>query len=181
MGDSLKLAARLMLCALAAALMLAIVNALTAGRIAENNREKMNAARREVIGDYEFADAGADISDAEYITGVYRALEGAACAGYVYELESRGYGGTIYLCVGVSAEGQVTGVSVSAHSETKGLGTDAGARFTGSFAGSPAMAGAAMDVDAMTGATVSSNAVKNAVDEALSHYEANFSAGEADR
>ena len=72
-------------------------------------------------------------------------------------------------------------MSVSAHSETKGLGTDAGARFTGSFAGSPAMAGAAMDVDAMTGATVSSNAVKNAVDEALSHYEANFSAGEADR
>lgn len=181
MGDTLKLAVRLMLCALAAALMLAIVNALTAGRIAENNREKMNAARSEIIGDYEFADAGADISSAEYITGVYLAMDGETCAGCVYELESRGYGGAIYLCVGVSAEGEVTGVSVSAHSETKGLGTDAGTRFIDSFAGIPGMAGAAMDVDAMTGATISSNAVKRAVDEALSHYEANFSAGEADR
>lgn len=179
MGDTMKLAVRLMLCALAAALMLAIVNALTAGRIAENNREKMNAARSEVIGDYEFADAGADIADAEYITGVYLALDGDACAGYVYELESRGYGGAIYLCVGVSAEGEVVGVSVSAHSETKGLGADAGARFLGSFAGLPGKADAAEDVETMTGATISSDAVKRAVDEALSHYEANFSAGEA--
>lgn len=181
MGDTLKLAARLMLCALAAALMLAIVNALTAGRIAENNRKKMNAARSEVIGDYEFVDVDADITGAEYITGVYRALDGEKCAGYVYELESRGYGGAVYLCVGVSAEGTVTGVNVSAHSETKGLGADAGARFTGSFAGLTATAGAADEVDAMTGATISSDAVKKAVGEALSHYEANFSAGEAYR
>lgn len=176
MADNMKLAVRLMVCALAAALMLAIVNALTAGRIAENNREKMNAARSQVIGDYEFTDTGADISGAEYITGVYMAMDGGMCAGYVYELESRGYGGAIYLCVGVSAEGEVCGVSVSAHSETKGLGTDAGARFVADFVGLPGRAGVADDVEAMTGATVSSAAVKNAVDEALSHYETNFGA-----
>lgn len=179
MGDTLKLAVRLALCALAAAIMLAAVNALTAERIAENNRNKMNAARSEVIGDYDFADAGADISGAKYITGVYLAMDGDRSAGYVYEMESRGYGGVICLCVGVSAEGEVAGVSVSAHSETKGLGTEAGEEFIGGFAGLPGVSGAAYGVDAMTGATISSDAVKNAVDEALSHYEANFSEGEA--
>lgn len=179
MRDTLNLAARLMAFALVAALLLAVVNAFTAGRIEENTREKINAARREVIGDYEFADAGADISGMKYVTGVYLALDGDACAGYVYELESRGYGGTVYLCAGVSPEGTVTGVKVSAHVETKGLGSEAEKKFIGSFTGLGAAAGNAAGVDAMSGATVSSNAVKNAVDEALGHFEANYAGGEA--
>ena len=179
MRETSRLAVRLMVFALAAALLLALVNAFTASCIEENTREKINAARREVIGDYEFVDAGADIGDLEYVTGVYMAMDGDACAGYVYELESKGYGGTVYLCAGVSPDGIVTGVKVSAHSETKGLGSDAEKKFMDGFIGMEAAAGSGMDVDAMSGATVSSNAVKNAVDEALTHFESNYAGGEA--
>ena len=179
MRETANLAVRLMIFALAAALLLAVVNAFTAGRIAENTREKINAARRDVIGDFEFADAGADIAELAYVTGVYMAMDGDTCAGYVYEMESKGYGGTIYLCAGVSPEGCVTGVKVSAHAETKGLGTDAGDRFIGKFEGIEAKEGNATGVDGISGATVSSNAVRNAVDEALQHFEANYAGGEA--
>ena len=179
MRETAKLAVRLMVFALVAALLLAVVNALTAEKIAFNTQEKINAARKEVIGDYEFADAGADISGMKYVTGIYAAMDGDICVGYVYEMESRGYGGTVYLCAGVSPDGLVTGVKVSAHSETKGLGTDAGDRFLGRFTDMEAHAGSSMGVDAMSGATVSSNAVRNAVDEALTHFEANYAGGEA--
>lgn len=181
MRETGKLALRLMVFALAAALLLAVVNAFTAERIEMNTRDKINAARKDVIGDYEFADTGADVSALTYVKGVFAAMDGEECAGYVYEMESRGYGGTIYLCAGVSPEGYVTGVRVSAHAETKGIGTDAGDRFLGKFTDMEAAGGNAAAVDAMSGATVSSNAVKKAVDEALMHFEANYAGGEAVR
>ena len=174
MRDILKPAVRLMIFATVAALLLAVVNAFTAGRIEINTREKINAARCEVIGDYSFEEADADISGAKYITGVYRAMDGEECAGYVYELESRGYGGTIYICLGIDTDGCITGVKVSSHVETKGLGTDAEYKFMAGFVGLDASAGSAMQVDGISGATISSNAVKNAVDEADEHYDTYF-------
>lgn len=179
MRDTFALAARLMVFALVAALLLALVNSVTADRIEENTRAKVTAARQEVIGDYAFEDAGADLTGASYITGVYRAVYGAECYGYVYELESRGYGGTIYLCVGVDMNGLVTGVKVSNHVETKGLGTDAETRFMAAFTGIEAKEGKALKVDAMSGATVSSDAVRKAVNEAVTHFENNYKEGEA--
>ena len=77
MRDTFALAARLMVFALVAALLLALVNSVTADRIEENTRAKVTAARQEVIGDYAFEDAGADLTGASYITGVYRAVYGA--------------------------------------------------------------------------------------------------------
>lgn len=180
MSDTVKLAVRLMGFALVAALLLAVVNAFTAGQIEKNTREKINEARREVIGEYEFEEADADVSGSEYITGVYRAVEGEECVGYVYELESRGYGGTIYLCLGVDMNGNVTGVKVSSHVETKGLGTESEKKFMAGFVGMEASEGSALQADAISGATISSNAVKNAVDEALTHFENNFMGEEAE-
>ena len=174
MYDTVKLAVRLMGFALVAALLLAVVNAFTAGQIEQNTRKKINAARQEVIGDYAFEEAQADISEAKFITGVYRALDGEECVGYVYELESRGYGGTVYLCLGVDMNGSVTGVKVSSHVETKGLGTDSEKKFMAGFDGMEAVEGAALQVDGISGATVSSNAVKNAVDEAVTHFANNY-------
>lgn len=179
MRDTFALAARLMVFALVAALLLALVNSVTADRIEENTRAKVTAARQEVIGDYAFENAEADLTGASYITGVYRAVYGDECKGYVYELESRGYGGTIYLCVGVDTDGKVTGVKVSNHVETKGLGTDAEKKFMGAFNGLDAVHGRALRVDAMSGATISSDAVKKAVDEAITHFENNYKEGEA--
>ena len=71
------------------------------------------------------------------------------------------------LSVGIR-DGAVSGVSVASHAETKGLGTADEAPFLQSFVGLT-QADAAQGVDAMSGATVSSNAVRGAVSQALAH------------
>jgi electron transport complex protein RnfG len=181
MRETMKLAVRLMIFALVAALLLAVVNELTEDRIAQNTADKINAARKAVIGDYAFEDAGADIAEATYIKGVYTACSGDALVGYVYEMEASGYGGTIYLSAGILTDGTVSGVKVSSHAETKGLGTDAETEFLASFERLNAGVESAADVDAMTGATVSSNAVIRAVNEAMEHFAANYGGEGASR
>ena len=80
--------------------------------------------------------------------------------------------------VGVDSEGAVTGVQVTAHSDTSGLGTKAhAASYLEQYVGVTELAGAdyiSADpaVSAVTGATVSSNAMYQAVCAALQQYQA---------
>ena len=173
MRETAKLAVALMAFALVAALLLAVVNEFTEDKIAQNTADKVNSARRAVIGDCAFEDAGADLTGYTYIKGVYCATRDNVLEGYVYELESRGYGGTVYISAGISASGELTGVMVSSHSETKGLGGADEDGFMRQFVGLTTD-DEALAVDAMSGATISSNAVKNAVAEALAHYADNY-------
>ena len=154
------------------AVLLSVVNGMTKDKIEINTRRKIDASRREALWDYAFEDRG--VTPEDCITGVYRALDGDRTAGYVYEMESKGYGGVVYLCVGIDASGQVAAVRVSGHSETKGLGTPEGEAFLSAFAGLSAREGAAQEVEAITGATVSSTAVRRAVDQALTHYATHY-------
>ena len=170
MRETIHLAVRLMLFALVAAILLAVVNAVTAEPIARNDQAKVNAARAQVLGDYTFTELEGDLSEYSEILGVYRATEGEQTVGYVYELKSKGYGGQISLSVGIR-DGAISGVRISTHSETKGLGTSAEAPFLEQFTGLPASEESALGVDAMSGATVSSNAVKTAVAQACRHAE----------
>lgn len=174
MRETMKLAVRLMIFALAAALLLAVVNELTEDKIIQNTQNKINAARQSVIGDYTFEDTGADLSHAECIKGVYAAMKGDRVKGYVYEMETKGYGGTIYLSVGIVSKGTISGVTVSSHSETKGLGSKDEQYFMKDFIGLDVSSGGTGSIDAMSGATISSNAVKKAVNEAMIHFEAHY-------
>ncbi len=92
-----------------------------------------------------------------------------------------GYGGDIKVAVGISYEtNQITGFSVLSNSETAGLGakcTEDG--FTAQFAGKSATkleyvkgGGASGDtqIDAISGATITTNAVTEAVNAALAFY-----------
>ena len=168
MRETVKLGVRLMLFALVAGLLLAVVNAITEEPIARNERLKTDGARIAVIGDYDFEAVETDLTGYDAIQSVYAALdESGQTAGYVYELSSRGYGGDITLSVGIK-DGAVNAVSIAGHTETKGLGTADETPFLESFAGLT-QADEALDVDAMSGATVSSDAVRNAVAQALSH------------
>lgn len=174
MNDILKLAVRLMAFALVAALLLACVNELTKDKIDENTRNKINAARMAVIGEYSFAEEECDLSGCSYIKAVNRAIDSGRLRGYVFDLETKGYGGIIYLSLGLSSKGEITGIKVSSHSETKGLGTDAEKEFLDKFLSVDA-GDDAMEIDAMSGATVSSNAIRKAVNEALRFFSENYS------
>lgn len=108
---------------------------------------------------------------------VYEAVDqGGAFCGYVVEsVSSQGYGGNIVLYVGIAADGTVNGVAVLDISETVGLGMEAPKVLTPQFAGrkveqfSYTKTGSLADseVDAISGATITTKAVVNAVNGAL--------------
>lgn len=108
---------------------------------------------------------------------VYRAYKnGSEAIGYVIQTtSSQGYGGDIVLYVGVTEEGKLNDVSILSISETPGLGMQAGKvlipqlhdkqvdQFTYTKTGSTAD----NELDAISGATITTKAVTNAVNGAL--------------
>ncbi|MDI3280941.1 MAG: RnfABCDGE type electron transport complex subunit G [Bacillota bacterium] len=104
---------------------------------------------------------------------LYRGLDGEGRpVGLAIEVEGKGFGGPIRLLVGVDPETRrLTGLQVLAHQETPGLGAriqeeEWRAQFKGKAAGDPFVV--KQDVQAITGATISSRAVAVAVKEAVS-------------
>lgn len=99
----------------------------------------------------------------ENITAVYK-----GDTGYVVETLTDGYAGGIRLLVGVDNEGTVTGVVVRALTETFGLGHEAltDTAFLSQFLGTAGEAAVGEDVDALTGATVTSKAIAKGVNSA---------------
>lgn len=96
--------------------------------------------------------------------------------GYVIETTStQGYGGSIVLYVGVAVDGTVGGVSILDISETPGLGMEAPNVLTPQFAGknvemftyTKTGSHADSEVDAISGATITTKAVVSAVNGAL--------------
>ncbi len=108
---------------------------------------------------------------------VYRAMAAdGSTLGYVIEsISKRGYGGRIVLYVGVALDGTLRDVSILDISETPGLGLRAGEvlvpqfhdRRVESFAYTKTGAEADNEIDAITGATVTTKAFTNAVNGAL--------------
>lgn len=88
--------------------------------------------------------------------------------GYVLEVETDGYVGPMTLWVGVTNDGTISGVTVRDHGETFGLGRGAqtNATFLMQFLGTAGEAAVGEDIDALTGATVTSKAVTRAVNSA---------------
>ncbi len=87
--------------------------------------------------------------------------------GYAYVGEGPGYGGAVRVLVGVDgSNGQILGISIVSHSETPGLGSrieeeSFRRQFVGKTLDDPIALGT--DIDVLTGATVSSQAVVDAV------------------
>lgn len=113
-----------------------------------------------------------------YIDSAAVALDASgANVGYVVSSTSKdGYGGEVKISVGIDSEGTVTGIAFLSLSETPGLGMNAqNDSFKGQFAGKNAekltvtKSGSAgeEEIQAMSGATVTSEAVTNAVNAAI--------------
>ncbi len=112
---------------------------------------------------------------------VYRALsQDGSLMGYVLKVTTKeGYGGNIELMVGITMEGSISGISILSISETPGLGMQAGDVLVPQFAGRTAEAfvytktGAAAEneIDAISGATITTRAVTNAVNAGLFYFE----------
>ena len=102
------------------------------------------------------------------------------CLGYVLTMTSHeGYGGDITFTMGVQNDGTLNGISLLSISETAGLGMKAGTVLVPQFAGKQVSqftytkTGSTMDsqIDAISGATITTNAVTTAVNAGLYIFE----------
>ena len=92
-----------------------------------------------------------------------------ADSGFVIETATQGYADEIIVLVGVSKEGSVTGLVVREMHETPGLGFNALTdwKFLSQFLRTEGDAEVGKDVDAITGATVTSKAITRCVNSAV--------------
>lgn len=136
----------------------------TAEKNVEIARNKMMSAL--LPGSTSFAPEEFDADGNTAIKSVYKAENG-----YVIESIAYGYNGDITLMVGVGNEGKVTGLVVENMQETRGLGADAltNVPFLAQFLLTGGDAEVGSNIDALTGATVSSKAVTKAVNSAVAY------------
>jgi len=170
----LRLALTLLAITAVVAAALAGVNSVTKPIIDRITAEKTQLAIQTVLpgGGEEMAGLPAmDFEDAELISRVYRGENG-----YAIEVTPGGFDNTITMMVGVDTEGKVLGISIISHTETAGLGavaaatTPAGDDFRGQFVGKSGSVAVSKDdgeLDAITGATITSRAVCRGVNAAL--------------
>lgn len=158
MNESIKMVLVLVAVSIVSAIALTIVYEFTYPIILENKLGELKSSLESVIPNADlFEEIDMDYLNT-HITKSYKALESNQIVGYAFLLETPGYQGNIKLLVGTD-KNEILNVVILEHTETPGLGsriTDE--QFTGQFKGSE-------EFDAITGATVSSNAVINAVNE----------------
>ncbi|MBQ8551686.1 MAG: RnfABCDGE type electron transport complex subunit G [Clostridia bacterium] len=154
------------------ALMLSGVNALTADKIAENERAEKAAAIAEIFpGDVESTLYEVELGGIEELYVVSKADTNI---GYAAQVNPLGFGGEMTVMVGVNADGTLAGVKLISHSETPGLGNRVGepeylAQYIGK--GAESLNGG---IDVITGSTISSEAILDGVNSALAAYSTVF-------
>ena len=186
----IDLTVKLFVTCLVVAGLLGGVNAITKDKIAAINWENTVAAMQAVAADpenttynetpLENTEAMTAAADAAGGTlgAIYEAQVNGEAAGYAVTVSASGSQGTIEMMVGVDAAGAVTGVSVVSHSETAGIGTKvigneptaSGVGVLDQFVGKSAADGTlavGSNVDAITGATVSTRGITTGVNAAL--------------
>ncbi len=97
--------------------------------------------------------------------------------GAAFTSRAEGYGGSITVMIGVDANDDIHAIHILNHQETPGLGANiANPEFTGQFSGQDAADGKTAlrreggNIEAVTAATVSSEAVTEAVNKGLNRY-----------
>lgn len=114
-------------------------------------------------GSSEFTEEPCDSEDPNIRTA-YKSANG-----YVVHVVTAGYAGDISMLVGVSNEGTVTGLVIRDMEETWGLGREALTdwEFLVQFLNTSGDAQVGVDIDALTGATVTSKAVTRGINSAV--------------
>lgn len=177
-GVIIKTTAILTVICAVSALLLAVTNAITETRIAESAKKAENEAMSRVIDAENYNKQSVDYEGKSYDYYVAEDASGNF-AGYIFTISQHGYGGDVKVMTGIGTDGAIAAIEVlDASSETPGLGQKATESsfwklFSGKSGQLTASKSASGDgqIQAMTGATVTSKAVVGAVNMALMLYE----------
>lgn len=176
---------------LVSGLLLGVVNDITAGPIAKQQAAAKEAAYKEVFADadtFETVSEGEDADleayldengfKAQDIDEVMLAKDSSGAEiGYAFTVTTKeGYGGDIQFAMGIQDDGTLNGISILSIGETAGLGMRATTdEFKNQFKGrnvekfTYTKTGATADdeIDALSGATITTNAMTNGVNAGL--------------
>lgn len=189
MKEMIKNAGILLAITVIAGFILGAVYQITKGPIAEAEAAAAMEAYKEVFADAsDFTEIEVD-TDA-LVTGgisgsdINKVLEAkgadGSVLGYVFVITNHeGYAGDIQFTMGVSNDGTTNGISILAISETPGLGMEAENVLKPQFAGKNAAqftytkTGAVSEdqIDAISGATITTEAVTNGVNAGLYYFQ----------
>ena len=158
----LKFILTLTMVCMVAGLILAGVYSLTSPLIAAQKAKESNQALSQVV-------PGADTYKEKTFSkgNYYECYKGSKLIGYAVFAQRPGYAGAIKLLVGIDKKGIITGLEVLAQSETPGLGARAtevkqGEKepwFLSQFRGKKASLLKLNDIETITGATITSEAI----------------------
>ncbi len=180
----MKLTVTLFVTCVIVAGLLGYVNSITAGPIAETNWQNTVAAMKAVVADPDNTEFSEAMENSDAMTAaasgagatldsVYEYQVGGEFGGYAIKVVASGSQGNIEMMVGVDSEGAVSGVSIVKNSETSGIGSKVMTNVNGvldQFIGKSAADGTLVvgtNVDAISGATVSTKGVTTGVNAAL--------------
>ena len=176
---------------LVSGLLLGVVNDITAGPIAKQQAAAKEAAYKEVFADadtFETVSSGEDADLEAYldengfkgqdINEVMLAKDSSGAEiGYAFTVTTKeGYGGDIQFAMGIQDDGTLNGISILSIGETAGLGMRATTdEFQNQFKDrnvekfTYTKTGATQDdeIDALSGATITTNAMTNGVNAGL--------------
>ncbi|HJB97032.1 MAG TPA: RnfABCDGE type electron transport complex subunit G [Candidatus Acutalibacter pullicola] len=154
---------------------LAGTNLLTEDRIAQQALQTAEESRKVVL-------PAADTFESQEGGAYYTGSAGGETVGYVFETGASGYGGTVSVMTGIDVEGTITGVVILSHDETPGLGANAEKPdFLNQYLQPAPEGGLSVikyqtpgegQIEAMTGATITSSAVTDAVNQAIAQFYA---------
>ena len=198
MKEMMKNTAILLIITVVAGLVLGLVYQVTKDPIAVQEARKKQEACQEVFQDAASFDAlemkavnASEWADAGYtqesIDEVMSALDSSGnLLGYVITVTTKeGYGGDIRFTLGIRMDGTVNGMSILSISETAGLGMRADEVLKPQFGGKQVEKfeytknGAVSEnqIDAISGATITTNAVTNGVNAGLYYFRTELGGG----
>lgn len=166
-----QVAINLVAACLVSGLIIGVVYFITAPIAVQKNEMLTQQAMKDLVSDAESFDSVPDKDQ------WFEAKKDGKVIAYVIPSETKGYGGEIKMLVAVASDGKVIDYNILTSNETPGLGDNASKEpFRSQFKGKEESKLTVVkdpsdkeDIQAMTGATISSRAVtlavKNAVDE----------------
>ena len=182
MSDIIKPALTLFIVTFIAAVCLGFVHAITIEPIKSQKEKFRSETMREILPSGSEFKEDIAIPEGSSITNAFTAYKNdGSIIGYIVGSDSKGFNGTISVLVGINTNATLQAIKITEHTETPGLGGNAtDAKFTDQYKGlshkisltkfSPK----SNEVQAITSATITSNAVTLAVNNALEFFISNI-------
>ena len=174
MRDIFKPAFSLLLICVVVTFFVALAYNVTKNTITDREWEELNLAMNEVLpGGAPFKNVTEDLIKAVSVDESLVKINGVfeSNSGYVFKVTVSGYGGDVAVIVGVNDNYEINGIRLGSNSETPSLGKNAEEEFFTSRFNKVSTKDNIHDaVDSISGVTITSNAVKNAVQQACKIY-----------